>query len=246
MDILEFLTVILVGVFPPVLASLMIAIDPAQAAVRDRRIQLLVQFVQPLAPILLLLYIGRRYDDGLATLGLQFDRLGIGAIGVLAFGLLTMILYSAILGKDRLKAVPNPFDQQLSVYDSPALRFVSWLSMLPGIIAEDMVFRGYLVLWLGARTGKFVEWALFSVFLSLLAHLYQGRLRIGIHLIMHATFVLTALAAGNLVLLILFHVLWDTLYLRNFWARQDREKARVAPIPAGAEGPAGVPPATEG
>jgi membrane protease YdiL (CAAX protease family) len=48
------------------------------------------------------------------------------------------------------------------------------LTLWLGVIAEDLVFRGYLVLGLGARTGSYFPWMVLSIILSIAAHLYQG------------------------------------------------------------------------
>ena len=47
-----------------------------------------------------------------------------------------------------------------------------------GVIGEELLYRGYLVLILGNETGFMALWVLLSIVLSVVAHLYQGRSRI--------------------------------------------------------------------
>lgn len=235
MDIFEFLAVVCVGVVPAFLASIHGLIYPGVIQTVGKVTRLLTGFIQPLGIIMLMLYIASRSPEGWKNIGLQINDVGIAETGVLMAGVLLLYLYAylhAALIKDK-KA--NVVSQMFSDFDTRPQRLAYWLAMLVGILAEELIFRGYLVLWLGEQTGNIAFWAIISVVLSVLAHLYQGVSRIGMHVILATTLVLVTITAGNIVLVVLFHIFWNSVQVFSLWSKVDAEKKAAAgkPIESG-------------
>ena len=101
--------------------------------------------------------------------------------------------------------------------------FSLWL----GGIAEDLVFRGYLVLGLGAQTGSYYPWIVLSIFLSVASHLYQGvnrRIMLG-QMIFAAIFITISLITRSVITAIIPHLVYDTIWLLRGWEK-DSKSAR--------------------
>ena len=129
---------------------------------------------------------------------------------------------------------PNEFNIQDS--DRPEvieiLKFKSglertvFLSTLPlRVIAEELVYRGYLILSLGSRTGFFVPWVIFSVFLSVIVHLYQGRKFkiILLHILLTSSWVGITLLTRNLFASIAAHLFNNLAFTINVWKLADNQ-----------------------
>lgn len=238
MDIFEFLAVICVGVLPALLASIYGFFAPAWFTRLGIVYRILTGFFQPLGIIMLMLYIASRSPEGWKKIGLHINDVDLAETGVLLAGVLLLYLFAylqaALIKPKKVDAVSQMFGD----FDTRPQRLAYWLSMLVGILAEELVFRGYLVLWLGAQTGNIVFWAIVSVVLSVLAHLYQGVSRIGMHVIMATTLVLVAITAGNIVLVVLFHIFWNSVQVFRIWAQMDAGRKIAAEKPVPTEEPA--------
>ncbi len=121
---------------------------------------------------------------------------------------------------------PKPQVREQTLYRDRWER-LAFLAVLPFVvIAEDMVYRGYLVLLLGTRTGTFVPWIILSIALSVLLHLYQGpHLRfILFHMISAGFFIALVLATHNLLAAIIPHLYYDFVWAIGAWRRAERPK----------------------
>jgi membrane protease YdiL (CAAX protease family) len=129
---------------------------------------------------------------------------------------------------------PNEFEVRTS--DRPeivetakfrsGLERLVYFSILPVcVIAEEFVYRGYLVLLLGSRSGTCLPWALFSVALSVIVHLYQGRdLRnILIHLLLATSLVGITMVTKNLFASIIGHLFNNLAFTFNIWRLADHQ-----------------------
>ncbi len=108
---------------------------------------------------------------------------------------------------------------------------LAFLAVLPfEVIAEDMVYRGYLVLLWGTRTGTFIPWIILSIALSVVLHLYQGlQLRMIIfHVLAAGLFIALLLTTHNLLAAIVPHLYYDFLWATGAWRRAARAKEETA------------------
>jgi membrane protease YdiL (CAAX protease family) len=223
-NILEFLTVVFVGILPGVISSLIIAKEPEKGSIYGKYAHVLIQLTQSLAAISLLLFIASQHADGKRNLGLSFNKLGFGEVAVLWVGLVLLYLYAYLQKEIQKEQTQKPANQIYMDYQTKPERTLCWISMVFAVCAEDLLYRGYLVLWIGEKTGNLAGWAIISVGLSVLVHLYQGITRIGYHIIMASTFVIIAFMAGNIYLVIVFHIFWNTLQITRLWEKMDSKK----------------------
>lgn len=154
-----------------------------------RELDMIGQFMHALAVVLVLLYIGLNQPSGLASLGIALtdvssaESLLPGVFGLyfaVVFPLLLSAWFRHLTRKE--KRVPRSTREMMSRYNTPQQRFGLML-LLPFIgIQEEVLFRGYLVLLVGERTGAVLPCAIVSILLFVTGHLYQGREAIPFHL----------------------------------------------------------------
>lgn len=99
--------------------------------------------------------------------------------------------------------------------------------MLPFVVmAEEIVYRGYLVLLLGTRTGMYVPWMILSVILSIVIHLYQGIKLVNIvsHLAFASLFIGLTVATQNLAAAIGPHLVYNFIYTVRIWGQERRKE----------------------
>ena len=227
MNNLEFVTVFLVGILPSAVASIAIFIDPRIIVKQNKYLDLLIQFVKVASIITLLLYISSRHNEGINIVG--FSSNGFNSLGILVMllGFLLLFSYTSFNAhiQKRSGSIPktNPAATNMMRYKTFSERVLFWISMATGVLAEDMLYRGYLVLGIGVLTGNWVLWVLISICLSIIIHLYQREALIGYHIIIATTFVLVASIMGNIVLVVIFHLLWNTLQVIRIWQKADQD-----------------------
>jgi membrane protease YdiL (CAAX protease family) len=93
------------------------------------------------------------------------------------------------------------------------------------VISEDIVFRGYLVLFCGIITGSFLPWVILSICFSVIVHLYQGRKisYILFHGIGAAVFIGVTIFTHNIVSAIVAHLLYDIPWTLGIWRNADKQ-----------------------
>ena len=174
---------------------------------------------------------------GLNSIGINLEvKAGNFAAAVEGFcwftAILILVYFIYRFGSGRKK--PNEFEVRTS--DRPEIietaKFRSgierlvYISILPVcVIAEEFVYRGYLVLLLGGRSGTYLPWALFSIALSVIVHLYQGRdLRnILIHLLLATSLVGITVVTKNLFASIVGHLFNNLAFTFNIWRLADHQ-----------------------
>lgn len=182
---------------------------------------------------LLLGYVAANHVDGLAVIGLRIPAgktLDTLLIGGLAAAYLSLIF---VFEKFRSKQQQTRREELrrkvfevggFSRYKGVRERFGFLISVWISNTAEDLVFRGYLVLGLTHLTGIAWPWIGLSILLSVCIHLYQGMNReIALSQALFAVvFITVAVAAGNVVAAIIPHVIYDTVWMLRGWARDSQ------------------------
>jgi len=102
-------------------------------------------------------------------------------------------------------------------------RFVSALIMPLSIISEEILYRGYLVLYLGNIYNSLILFGFSSIFLSVLSHLYQGKGRIINHLVFASAMVFITIITGKILLAISVHLLNNYLVIFTRWRISNKE-----------------------
>jgi membrane protease YdiL (CAAX protease family) len=178
----------------------------------------------------LIAYIAAVHPGGFADFGLIIPAGKI--FDTLLFGLLTAAYLSLVFVVSRLRSRSEQERREsllrgifraggFSHYRTLGLRAAYLLVLWTGVIAEDVVFRGYLVLGLGAYTGSYWPWVIVSVLLSTVLHLYQGLHRqvILAQALFAGLFITLTLWTGNVYAAILAHLIYDTIWVVRGWAK---------------------------
>jgi hypothetical protein len=232
---LEFLVVFTVAILPQIVGSFLSIKDREyfrKFTPEQRTVSNLGRWI---GIIFLLFYIAMNHSNGLFSIGLGFGRNGIPKI-ILVAGITTgYLLLIFVLGRLRSKKIQEQTETvRRSIFAAGAFstyrgfwgRSAYLLTLWLGVIAEDLVFRGYLVLGLVAQTGDYFLWIVLSIALSIAAHLYQGtsaRLMLGQGLFA-LIFIGVSLITNNVITAIIPHLVYDTVWLLRGWAKDSKDE----------------------
>lgn len=109
---------------------------------------------------------------------------------------------------------------------------LAYLSVLPFIVtSEDLVFRGYLILFMASRTAILIPWLVISILLSVVIHLYQGRdvKTIGTHIYFAGLFAGLIIWTHNILIPIGLHLFYNATVTIGIWRWATPED--VGPMP---------------
>lgn len=187
-----------------------------------------------IAEILVVLLVAIDQPGGFNSIGIRIgeDNSKATNIGLLSFSLL--IISIAIIQKAaswvRKKAPETKIDRSnpavINVIQyRDGLELSAYLTTLPFVVvAEDLIYRGYLVLLLGNKTHTYIPWAILSITLSVIIHLYQGRsiANVAYQAIFSAFFIGLTIATGNILAPITAHLLFDIMWTVSTWRKANK------------------------
>jgi membrane protease YdiL (CAAX protease family) len=230
----EFLTVFILAILPQILVSFY----PEKLRV------LLVNFPDNwrflstlpsrLGVILLILYLALSRQDDLNIMGLNLQNV-FSFKTLFAAGFLTVYLLLIFVVVDRRSKRMQPEIRSVQERTLLAMRIpphaaglhkaLAFVDLWLAVIGEELVYRGYLILMLGRESGSYMPWIIFSLILSVLIHLYQGRhLRLILtHLILAGFFILAMMVAQSLWAAIIPHLVYNTVWLTRTLRRMPAE-----------------------
>jgi hypothetical protein len=237
----ELMLVMLVAVAPHVLVSLFMLgnRDYIKHFLPWQRIA--TGLSHDLGLILLLTFIAAGLPQGAAAIGLAVAPADIPITAFWSVFLTIYLCLMFVIGRLRSRQVQEQREDMrrdlfetggFADYRSLPERSLFMISFWLAVVAEELVFRGYLVLGLGARTDMTWLWIPVSITLSVLIHLYQGASReivIG-HVLFAGVFIAVSLATGNIVAAIIPHLVYDTLWVIKGWMAQDKVADQAAPV----------------
>ncbi len=230
---LEFFTVFSVAILPHLLGSIFILTNKDYLKHFLPWQRMISSGVHEVAKIFLLTYIATSLPIGLAAIGLKFTGIDISraiAISGFATGYLLLVF---VITKLRSKKIQERREELrkavfeaggFSSFKTLSQRAAYLVTLWLGVIAEDLIFRGYLVIGLGARTGTYWPWIILSILLSVAVHLYQGLSRqvVLAQVFFAIVFIVVSLTTGNVVAAILPHLVYDTIWVLQGWALEDK------------------------
>jgi len=233
--LIEFIAVIATTVLNHIHGMVLAISHPDQVREQSASQIAVKEWIPAVSGIAVVTLVASFQPDGLNAIGvdLEVKARNFAALveGFCWFaGILILVYFIYRFGFGRKK--PNEFDVRISerpeVIETAKFRSgverLVYLSILPVcVIAEEFVYRGYLVLYLGSRSGAYLPWAVFSVVLSVIVHLYQGRdLRnILIHLLLAVSLVGITLLTKNLFASITGHLFNNLAFTLNVWRLSD-------------------------
>ncbi len=251
---LEVAAVGTVGVLNNILAAYFWITNPNYTKTFSVSDKLLRQWLYAASVIVVVLLVASDQPSGLASIGLLF--LG-GAANILAlligyFSMVFVLLgYTVIYNlARRLRgkgATPPTLDtsrpltaETLSYRD----KWERWatMSVLPfSVLSEDFVYRGFLVLLLGSKTGTYIPWAILSVLLSIMIHLYQGRnIRFILFHFLTASFLVSlTVLTHNVIATFAAHIVLDSIFFMQTWQIAAKLGISNPPPPRTAQAKAG-------
>jgi len=240
--VLEILAVTFAGILPALLGSYFYIKYPDYSNRYNNLENLIIRWANSLLGIFVVLLVAYNQPDGFVSIGIITHQCGENGgailIGVFTFSIF-VILFSIVqklINKIRKKEPPQEIDLS-KPSPSRILRYQnrwerrSYLSVLPiAAISEDLICRGYLVLYLGNLTNNFIPWIVLSVTLSILIHLYQGRDKgtILFHFLFAAFFIAITLVTKNILAPIAAHVFLNLSISRGVWRQAKKQGIPVA------------------
>lgn len=231
---LEFLTIITVGVLPNLYAALLDIRNPdylKKAELFSVFETLPSTWLSAMSSIFVVLLVAYQQPNRFLSIGLRSGQWGNNIIAVLIgyFGLVVFAILFAVGQKLFLlfvkQASPltvdtsNPWVTSNLRYQDNWERLAN-LTVLPfSAISEDLIYRGYFILYLGRLTNTFIPWAVISIFIMVLIHLYQGKnTRIIIyHFLLACLFTGLTIATQNILAPITAHIVFNFMNKLKLW-----------------------------
>jgi membrane protease YdiL (CAAX protease family) len=239
----ELALVASVAVLPSVAGSLFSLLRPEATRRRQEvtdpfQISLL-RFVQSIGGIAVVSLVALGQPEGLASVGLRLGHASLIADALLTSLLIVVsiaagILIITLLFRSRLKrGEANPHGRLLEFeFHKNRWDRTLYATVMPfSAIAEEMTYRGYLVLLFADRTGNLASWILLSIGLTITIHLYQGTRAplILFHTVYAGLMIWLTLYTGGIEAPILIHATWNTVNFIRSWRAADREKPEDKP-----------------
>jgi membrane protease YdiL (CAAX protease family) len=173
-------------------------------------------------------YIALNQPNGLAAIGLRrltvddFIDYSLRGIVILSGFMLLYVAGNRIIrGK---KEIDNqPLHRLVSGYQAVWERLGFVVALIIGVVAEEWVYRGYLVLLLGEKTNAFLVCALLSAFLSVLVHLYQGRSLLVFHFLFAIVAIGVTIWTDSIVMAVSMHIFQDVVATIKVWNQIDKQ-----------------------
>jgi len=240
--VLEFSVIFAVAILPQIAYSFFIAEIRDVLSKLTNRWKLISSLVNRAGMILLALFVAAGQPRGLLSIGLDFSPSQMPKVlivGALASGYLSLIFVFSKFRSGKSREERETLQRQTyeslgySTYKTAADKAFSLINLWLSVIAEELVYRGYVILVLGARTGTYLPWILLSITFSVLVHLYQGfNWKIALsHAFLACVFIAVMLLTGNIVTALIPHLVYDTIWLYRRWISPPVE-GRPQPEPA--------------
>lgn len=232
--LLEAIAVLTIVVIPHQFGSMAGLWYPASFRAYPASLGLFSRWISSIASISVILLIALERPDGFNLIGIHFDlgsenttAFDIGIFVILAVLVLFQFMHKRLGSRVPRLSQPEPqpdvYIEEISEYDNREfLAFVSQLHL--GVAAEELVYRGYGVLFLGAITGIYLPWIVLSIVLSVTMHLYQGKNKIVYHLVTSSIFVGLAILTQNLIAPIGGHLYMNLVWAFGLWRKRQQRK----------------------
>jgi membrane protease YdiL (CAAX protease family) len=239
----ELILVAAVAILPSAAGSLFSVLHPEAAR---RRLEAtdpfqisLMRFVQSIGGIAAVLLVALGQPEGLASIGIRLGQPVVLTDALLTsllivVSILVAVLVVRLLLGPRLKRDETSPHGRLLEFAFHKTRWdrMLYATVMPfSAVAEEMTYRGYLVLLFADRTGNLVPWILLSIGLTITIHLYQG-IRVPLilfHTVYAALMIWLTLYSGGIEGPILIHATWNTVNFIRTWQAADREVAQDRP-----------------
>lgn len=228
---LELLTVATVAIVPHLLSSILFARNREGARAFAKSHRLLSGVTFSAGTLCLMLYIASNHQEGQHYVGLPaMDELvtaRVAWVALLATGYLLLPVVALRFRSPGRQEVDERIQEDIfeaggwSQVDGFGDKLARLSAMWLNVVAEDLVFRGYLLFALPLLTGWVLPWLALSVALAVIAHLYQGthpRLMFT-HAVFAAVLAAAALAGGSIVAAIIPHLTINTVWALRGWAK---------------------------
>jgi membrane protease YdiL (CAAX protease family) len=222
--------VFLVGILPHIIGSLSIVRRAGYFKSLTNSEQLIRYWSSSLSMIAVVLLVAAYQPEGLVMLGISDRGEQSGAI---LLGFIATLFYSIVIGYlqlvwQRIRKTPvEKYElDTLNPGIAKTIRFrkvherIADVSLIPlAVIGEELVFRGYFVLFMGTLTGTFLPWIIVSILLSVVIHLYQGRdwKTILYHAGFAALCIAILISTHNIQGIILGHISYNLIWTLRTW-----------------------------
>jgi len=188
------------------------------------------RILQSLTLISILLFFFLRSDEGLSLIGLGIETPG-GVSNIILTSAIVFVYFNGIFGL--CKKIINkgaPYLRQsythldeLMLLFSPKLRILALLILFLSVICEEILYRGYIVLFLGTRLEQIISFGLISIILSVFGHLYQGKDKIAYHLLIAVLLVSLTIITKSILISITIHLFNNLFAVFALWKNLEIE-----------------------
>jgi membrane protease YdiL (CAAX protease family) len=199
---------------------------------------LFMMCVGSLAPALVILYVVYSQTEGFDAIGLSAHpqlpnqvAIFVGLVAVVFGAYILAVAYRLFQKNKPEQEEPSPILKLFEQYRTPLERIVYLIGLSFLVIEEDLLCRGYLVLYWGAKTHTYLPWVLLSLSVSVVMHLYQGKnLKFILsHLLFAGIMIGMTLLTRNLLTAIGGHLYYDIVFTITQWNRLDKQRSAGTP-----------------
>lgn len=234
--VLEFSVIFTVAILPQIVYSFFIKEIQDVLGKLSNRWKLTSSLISRFGSILLALYIAAMQPAGLLSIGLNLNPSELPKviiIGGLATGYLSLIFIFSKLRSKKSREERESLQRQIfvslgySTYKTNSDRIFSLINLWASVIAEELIYRGYLILLLRSHTGTYIPWILLSITFSVFMHLYQGfNWKIVVaHIFLASVFIVVILITNNIITALLPHLVYDTIWMSKRWVNASAQDA---------------------
>lgn len=235
---LELLAVLCTAVIPSLVAALFWKHLRNDHPGARHGLKTTLRITQSVGALALVSYIALQNPDGLKSIGFDLARHDDIQGGIVVFSLFLLsyaLGYRLIMRKKREPDYSQPWIKELLSARTPAQRLSRLISLILSSVAEEFVFRGYLLFLWGKRLDAIIPCAVASSIIFAAIHLYQGRKVIVYHLLVASVLAATTVVSGGIMLAIGAHVYCNLLVQIKLWILDARGKisspVRPPPLP---------------
>ena len=234
--VIEFLSIFFISVASHLFGAYLHIKNPEYQKIYTVPQAIVRNWLHPVGIILVVILVALNQPNGVESIGIysgskshNFNALYYGCMGGGVALLLITIIFNLkqvrrYLSKEGIaKIESDPANAQILIYRDFLERAAYLATVILMVIAEELVYRGYFVLYWGYKTNSLVIWILISLSLSVLIHLYQGRdfKSISLSILMHSVFIGLALIFQNILAPIAAHI-WNNIRWVNAQWKEEK------------------------
>lgn len=106
-------------------------------------------------------------------------------------------------------------------------RLITALVVPIAVVSEEMLFRGFLIIYLGRIYNSMLFFGIISIVLSVTSHLYQGKTLIMNNFVFSIVLVVITIITGKILLATIIHLINNNIVVFSRWRIENKKSYRL-------------------